>query len=50
MVQEGHLGGTVCQVSDFGSWHDFTVCEFEFHMGLSALRMEPTLFYLFLFF
>ena len=48
MVQEGCLGGTVCQVSDFASWHDFTVCELEFHMGLSG--WSPLYFIYFYFF
>ena len=26
---------------DFGSGHDLTVCEFEFHIGLSAISTEP---------
>ena len=37
----GHLGGSVGWVSDFGSRHDLTVCEFEPHVGLCADSSEP---------
>ena len=30
------------KVSDFSSGHDLTVCEFESHVGLSAVNSEPT--------
>ena len=39
----GHLGDSVGWVSDFGSGHDLTVCEFEPHIGLSSLGTETTL-------
>ena len=32
----GRLGGSVGQVSDFGSGHDLTVCESEPYVGLCA--------------
>ena len=37
----GHLGGSVGWVSDFGSGHDLTVCEFEPRIRLTAVSMEP---------
>ena len=38
----GHLGGSVGQVSDFGSGHDLRVPEFEPCIGLAAVSAEPT--------
>ena len=37
----GHLGGSVSEVSDWGSCHDLTVSEFEPHIGLSVVSTEP---------
>ena len=40
-ANEGHLGGSVGSVSDFGSGHDLTVWEFEPHIRLCADSLEP---------
>ena len=40
-INMGHLGGSVGEVSDFGSGHDVTVCEFEPRVGLCADSSEP---------
>ena len=37
----GCLSGSVGWAADFGSGHDFTVREFEPHIGLSAVSAEP---------
>ena len=37
----GHQGGSVRGASDFGSGHDLTVYEFEPHLGLYAVIVEP---------
>ena len=37
------MGGSVREAADFGSGHDLAVCEFEPHVGLSAIRTEPAL-------
>ena len=37
----GHLGGSVCWASDFGSGHDLTVRGFEPRVGLCADSSEP---------
>ena len=41
--RQGHLGGSVGYVSDFGSGHDLTVCGFEPASGsvLTAQNLEP---------
>ena len=39
----GHLGGSVSWASDFGLGHDLAVCEFELHIGLTAVSEEPAL-------
>ena len=36
----GHLGGSVSEVSDFGSGHVLMVCEFEPCVGLCADSLE----------
>ena len=40
-LEVGHLGGPVGQVSNFGSGHDLTVCEFEPRFGFCADSSEP---------
>ena len=40
-VDTGSLGGSVGWVTDFGSGHDLTVCEFEPRVGLCADCSEP---------
>ena len=35
-------GGSLGSASDFGSGHGLEVCEFEPHVGLAAVSMEPT--------
>ena len=37
----GCLGGSVSWVSDFGSGHDLTACEFESHVRLCDDSSEP---------
>ena len=37
----GRLGGSVSEVSDFGSGHDLAVCEFKPCVGLCADSSEP---------
>ena len=39
-MQEGRVGGSVGEVSDFGSGHDVTVRDFEPHMGLSVVSAQ----------
>ena len=43
----GRLGGSVSQVSDFGSGHDLMVWEFEPRIGLSAVSTGAASFPLF---
>ena len=38
--REGHLGGSVGWMSDFGSGHDLMIREFEPHIRLSAVKCE----------
>ena len=38
---QGHLGGSVSSVSDFGSGHDLAVHEFKPHIRLCADCSEP---------
>ena len=41
LKSERHLGGSVSEAFDFGSGHDFTVREFEPHIGLCVDNSEP---------
>ena len=43
MKFQGHLGGSVGCVSDFGSGHDLAVHEFKLRIGLPAVSTKPAL-------
>ena len=43
MLREAWVAQLVKQRTDFGSGRDLVVCEFEPHVGLSAVSTEPTL-------
>ena len=47
LPREGHLDGSVGQVSDFGSGHDLTVLEFEPRIRLCADSSEPGAYFRF---
>ena len=43
LTHQGHVGGWVSWVSNFGSGHNLMVCEFKPHLslGLTAVSTEP---------